>query len=222
MRLRIALFCCVVLALTVGVAVALGGDGGNAAAAKGCQKDGWKELARSDGSAFKNQGDCVFYAAQGGTLQAKCAGSEDFSAAADRSQPTTFSGGTIDTTYGSVSGLEGGIVVEGTSFFSPDFATGTHLVFSGNGVNSFKLTFTRPVGSVALDETPNMDSVATTNTLTAYDASNQPVGADTFTSASAHRFTVTTTTNSIKYFTIATDDPDQLGIAFTNIIWTCH
>jgi hypothetical protein len=42
--------------------------GGNSASAQLCQSD-WQTLLRSDGSAFANQGACVSYAAQGGTLQ---------------------------------------------------------------------------------------------------------------------------------------------------------
>ena len=37
-------------------------------AAKACQQGGWKHLYRTDGTGFKNQGDCVSYAAHGGTL----------------------------------------------------------------------------------------------------------------------------------------------------------
>jgi len=63
------------LALTIGVAAATAGNGhgngGNSANAKACQKKGWKNLLRSDGSPFKNQGACVSYAAHGGTLVAK-------------------------------------------------------------------------------------------------------------------------------------------------------
>jgi len=40
----------------------------NAAAKASCKDDGWKTLVRADGTLFKNQGDCVSYAAQGGTL----------------------------------------------------------------------------------------------------------------------------------------------------------
>jgi hypothetical protein len=42
-----------------------------------CQKGGWSGLHTSDGTAFKNQGDCVSYAAKGGTLastQSTCDG----------------------------------------------------------------------------------------------------------------------------------------------------
>ena len=41
---------------------------GNNEAAKLCQKDGWNDWQRTDGTAFANQGECVSYAAQGNTL----------------------------------------------------------------------------------------------------------------------------------------------------------
>ena len=50
---------------------AMGEPGGNAANAKECQKGGWQTLFRADGSAFANAGECVAYAAQGGTLSRK-------------------------------------------------------------------------------------------------------------------------------------------------------
>jgi hypothetical protein len=50
------------------VAVASAG-GGNAANATLCQNGGWQSLLRSDGSSFTSEGDCVSYAALGGTLQ---------------------------------------------------------------------------------------------------------------------------------------------------------
>src|SRR5689334_19717790 len=57
------------------------------------------------------------------------AGSENFSEDADGSQPTTFSGGTIDTAYG----LNGGIRVQGSSW-GGTFPDGTHLLFTGDDV----------------------------------------------------------------------------------------
>lgn len=36
--------------------------------AKRCQKNGWMQLARADGSAFTGEGDCVAYVAMGGKL----------------------------------------------------------------------------------------------------------------------------------------------------------
>ena len=55
------------LVVGIGAATALAG-GGNSANAKLCQQNGWMSLLRSDGTSFSNTGDCVSYAAQGGTL----------------------------------------------------------------------------------------------------------------------------------------------------------
>jgi hypothetical protein len=43
------------------------GAKGNSVNAKLCQKGGWEELKREDGTRFSNQGDCVSYGARGGT-----------------------------------------------------------------------------------------------------------------------------------------------------------
>jgi hypothetical protein len=66
---RIALVLCAGLALVVGVSAATAG--GNSDSAKACQQSGWQNLVRQDGTGFKNQGDCVSYAAQGGTPKMK-------------------------------------------------------------------------------------------------------------------------------------------------------
>lgn len=42
--------------------------GGNSTTATLCQKGGWETWRRTDGSAFENQGACVSYGAQGGSL----------------------------------------------------------------------------------------------------------------------------------------------------------
>lgn len=68
MRIRMVVALCAVLALAAGVATARAGNGGNSADAKKCQKGGWKSLVRSDRTPFANEGDCVSYAAKGGTL----------------------------------------------------------------------------------------------------------------------------------------------------------
>jgi hypothetical protein len=52
---------------TAGPAIA--DDGGNSANAEACQHGGWRDLRRSDGSEFANQGDCVSYGAQGGVIE---------------------------------------------------------------------------------------------------------------------------------------------------------
>jgi hypothetical protein len=41
---------------------------GNSAAAHACQQGGYLDFTREDGTAFANTGECVSYAAQGGTL----------------------------------------------------------------------------------------------------------------------------------------------------------
>jgi len=69
-----------VLALTATMGIGLVGlaspagaaTGGNSANAKTCQNNGWKTTLRADGTAFKNQGDCVSYAAQGGAYALQC------------------------------------------------------------------------------------------------------------------------------------------------------
>ena len=76
MKMRILFLLCAALALTVGVATATAGNGhgkgkgGNSAAAKACQKGGWKNWVQADQTPFKNTGDCVSYAAHGGVLTA--------------------------------------------------------------------------------------------------------------------------------------------------------
>ncbi len=55
-----------------GVSAKPSGPGpGNAPNAKACQKGGWEDVVRSDGSEFASGGECTAYAAQGGTLQEK-------------------------------------------------------------------------------------------------------------------------------------------------------
>jgi len=45
--------------------------GGNSDAANACKQGGWQNVVRQDGTGFKNQGDCVSYAAQGGVPKTK-------------------------------------------------------------------------------------------------------------------------------------------------------
>lgn len=61
-----------VAALTAAIAVPLAlAGGGNSDAANACKQDGWQNLVRQDGTGFKNQGDCVSYAAKGGVPKTK-------------------------------------------------------------------------------------------------------------------------------------------------------
>ena len=66
MRIRIVLALFAAVVLTVGVATASGGNGGNSPNAKKCQKGGWTRLVGADGRTFKNQGACVAHGAKGG------------------------------------------------------------------------------------------------------------------------------------------------------------
>ena len=52
------------------VAFAKGGISGNSNNAHVCQQNGWMDLRKSDGSEFKNTGDCVKYAGSGGVIVA--------------------------------------------------------------------------------------------------------------------------------------------------------
>ena len=73
MKMRLMLVLCAGLALTVGIATASAADGGNSDNAKLCQQGGWEDLLREDGTPFKNVGDCLSYAAQGGELSLSAA-----------------------------------------------------------------------------------------------------------------------------------------------------
>jgi hypothetical protein len=66
--MRLVLALCAVFALTVGVAAATADQGGNSANAQACQQGGWMNLQGSDGTQFANQGQCVSFGAQGGTI----------------------------------------------------------------------------------------------------------------------------------------------------------
>lgn len=71
MKIRIVLVICAAVALTVGVASAPGGTGGNSANAKKCYHGGWTSYTTENGASFANQGACVSYGARGGTLVPK-------------------------------------------------------------------------------------------------------------------------------------------------------
>lgn len=57
-----------VLAGSVGLAAPAAAAGGNNAASSVCKQGGWQTLTDANGNTFKNQGQCVSYAVQGGTL----------------------------------------------------------------------------------------------------------------------------------------------------------
>jgi hypothetical protein len=68
MRLRMLwVLCAAAVALIVGVGIATAG-GGNSTNAKKCQKGGWQQVYRTNGTGFASQDECVAYAAKGGVV----------------------------------------------------------------------------------------------------------------------------------------------------------
>jgi hypothetical protein len=65
-RRLVAVFAALSLALGTTASGAMAG--GNSANAKLCQKSGWTEWVTAEGTPFANAGQCVSYAAQGGSL----------------------------------------------------------------------------------------------------------------------------------------------------------
>jgi hypothetical protein len=69
------IFAMVVAATSAAILVPLALAGGNSDNAKACQKGGWQNLIRQDGTAFNNQDECVSYGAHAGALNPKPTGS---------------------------------------------------------------------------------------------------------------------------------------------------
>src|SRR5262245_30318710 len=141
------------VALSVGASTAFAAKGSNSENAKLCQKGGWEDLVRSNGTAFNSEQECVSYAAQGGTLMPKptcTAGSDDFSDDANLSVPTMWNGGMIEGPYGTAVQEPAGVLINGLSFLG-DFDAGAHVLYTGSTTSPFQLTFTNAVSSVQLD-----------------------------------------------------------------------
>lgn len=68
-RLALVAFCSAVV-LAGAVTPAYAAEGGNADAAHACQQGGWEQWRQADQTPFTSVGECVSYAAQGGTLSA--------------------------------------------------------------------------------------------------------------------------------------------------------
>ena len=80
--------------LTAGAGAAQAAGGGNSANAKLCQQGGWQSLVTQTGQGFANAGECVSYAAQGGTLSPKLTPLQRWEAIC------TGAGGTVGITTG--------------------------------------------------------------------------------------------------------------------------
>jgi hypothetical protein len=211
--------------------------GGNSGNAQACQQNGWQSLFRGDGTGFANQSDCVSYGANGGILYH----GENFSEMQAVSPPTTpdqtvswdqptkFSGGTIDSSYGLVPDgawwfPAGGVMATGASFggLGPD---GTHFLFTGLGVNTAQFTFTTPAKSVQVTAEPDKQAIDTTLTLTGYDANNNVVGTATAASKAlanaSSTLKITSASANIKRFTVSVDDGgNNAGLGISNILWS--
>ncbi|MGN6429270.1 MAG: hypothetical protein ACTHNB_00875 [Gaiellaceae bacterium] len=207
------LLACVVVVAGV-MATTAGAGGGNSDAAKACQMGGWQTLVRQDGTGFTNTGDCVSYAAHGGSLIPTGHHLITFS---------EFPVGTVVTTqYASE-----GVLVSGTPgpFISEDGSNPTSPVLSpGAGFSgTIELEFVSPAdgttpasaSSVSFD-LGFMDTIGGA-TVTTYDiagnqiasfATNQ-LGIEHITPTGAiHRITVVTTSDP------AGAAIDNLGFSF--------
>jgi hypothetical protein len=68
LRSGIAVFALLLSLLIIPAAAGAAPGGGNSQYAQACQKGGYENFTRTDGSTFANTGDCASYAAGGGTL----------------------------------------------------------------------------------------------------------------------------------------------------------
>ena len=65
---RIAILCASLMLLSVLSVPAMAAPGGNAAASAACENGGYQNYTDANGNAFKNEGQCVKYAANGNAL----------------------------------------------------------------------------------------------------------------------------------------------------------
>lgn len=216
-KLIIALVVAVASAAII-VPLAVAGNSGNAQA---CQQNGWQSLVRADGTGFANQDACVQYGAQGGTLYHF----ENFSSNSVLSQPTTWKGGTIDSSYGTspVDWFPAGGILAAGAYFN-GFASGSHFLFTGLGVNTAKFTLATPAKSVQVQAESDKTYLNATLTLTGYDASGNQVAEnhDTHfaTGADSSTLKITPTSSNIKWFTVTVDDQgNNAGLGVSNILW---
>lgn len=95
-RMWVGLFAALALVFSTGIVSppALAQDPGNSGAAHACQQGGYQDLRRADGTSFKNAGDCVSYAAQGGSLLAP----PDLTTSKTCAPTSIASGGTVTCT----------------------------------------------------------------------------------------------------------------------------
>jgi hypothetical protein len=136
MKKRIIMTIVAAFALLAITESAASAGGGNSEAAKLCQKGGWQNLFRSDGSAFADEGACVSYAAQGGTLSTApptVDASLAFTQPSTHPFPSPYNTATGDVTVHNGGGLTETVTVTGQA----SFASG-----SGGGAGAFEFNNT--------------------------------------------------------------------------------
>jgi hypothetical protein len=121
MKKRIIMIIVVAFGLLAITESAASAGGGNSESAKLCQKDGWQNLFRSDGSAFVDEGACVSYAAHGGTLSTApptVDASLAFTQPSTHSFPSPYNTATGDVTVHNGGGLTETVTVTGQASFA--------------------------------------------------------------------------------------------------------
>src|SRR5579884_490779 len=124
---RILVVLCFVLVGTVGTQFpAIGHAQGNSDAAPACQQGGYQNLQGTDGTTFKNTGQCVSYVAHGGTLEPR----NSCTVVSGTNGCLTLNGLTIgyykDSSYGTIS-------LSGAFSFSPVTGCGAYYDFPACG-----------------------------------------------------------------------------------------
>jgi hypothetical protein len=210
---------------------------GNSDAAHACQQGGWQNLVRQDGTGFTNTGDCVTYAANGGTLSVRStnidvSGSENFAENMVGSQPTQFSWGTVDpSSYAPGAAIPdggwGGSILASGPYFNGFSPAGSHFLFTGVGQDTAKLTFNNAVQSVSLLAENDRTGISPNLTLTGYDANDVAVAHDTevdvATGVESVPLSIKSSSHNIKYITVSTDESvptNNAGLGLTNIVWS--
>jgi hypothetical protein len=210
---------------------------GNSDAAHSCQQGGWQNLVRQNGTGFANTGDCVSYAASGGTLSAKStnadvSGRGNFSENTVGSQPTQFSWGTVDpSSYAPGAAITdggwGGSILASGPYFNGFLPSGSHFLFTGVGQDTAKLTFNNAVQSVSLLAENDRTGISPNLTLTGYDANGVPVVHDTevdvATGGESVPLSIKSSSHNIKSITVSTDESvptNNAGLGLTNIVWS--
>lgn len=126
-RVLIALVTFTLLAVSLSAPV-LGAKGGNSAASAACENGGYVNWTTATGAAFKNEGACVKYAAQGGVLQP-----------------------VVTWTLDAGLYFQGGTVLQAYHVFGTGWTPNTLMSFTVTGAHSYDLATVTTDGSGAFE-----------------------------------------------------------------------